>query len=401
MRFFVARKRPRARTIAIVLANSILAFVVCNVLLWGWYAWSDARELRLVGSRRSNTLEPAGLKLEDYFPNKERLAELTNETYQPFQYQPFVEFRERPRSGNYVNVDSAGFRVSSAQSKWPPDPERPAIFVFGGSTTFGYGVADDETVVSALSTVLRRDARFHEAQLYNFGRGFYWSTQEHILFSTMVLSGPKPNMAIFIDGLNEFYYSSQRPVFAADMEEAFEREGAARRNVRGKFSALWYDTRQLLLLLPIFRFTGAQDSRPPRQGGPRLDPYNPESVHAAIDNYFINKAMIKSIGALNHIETLFVWQPIPTYQYPSHLHRFYELFGYGPHSQSFYGYPQMKARNESRKDDDFVWCADVYKDAERPLYVDLVHYNPRGAALLADCIAQAVLARQTSPRATR
>jgi hypothetical protein len=325
---------------------------------------------------------------------------LENETYQPFYYEPFVEFRERPRSGKYVNVDSAGFRASSAQSKWPPDPARPVIFVFGGSTTFGYGAVDDDTVVSALSTILRRNPHLREAQLYNFGRGFYWSTQEHILFSTMMLSGPKPNMAIFIDGLNEFYYSSQRPVFAADIGEAFERESAARQTTKGKLAALWHDARQLLFLLPMFRLTEAQQSRL-RPDAQRLEPYNADSVHATIDNYFINKRMIESIAALNHIETLFVWQPIPTYQYPGHLHRVFEMFGYGRHSQSFYGYPQMKERIESRRDDDFVWCADVYKDAAKPLYLDLVHYNQRGAELLADCIAQAVLARQTSPRAAR
>lgn len=379
----------------IVLANTFLAFVICNVLVWGWYALSE-----VVESRRNNIEKKYGIKLEEYYPGvtRERLAGLTNETYQPLQYEPFVEFRERPRSGNYVNVDPAGFRVSGAQSKWPPDPERPVIFVFGGSTTFGYGVADDETVVSALSTMLRGDPRFHEAQLYNFGRGFYWSTQECILFATMMLSEPKPNMAIFIDGLNEFYYSSQRPVFAAEMGEAFEREIAARQTLKGKLSALWHDTRQLWLTLPMFRLTEAQRSRS-SQRGPRLDPYNPESVHATIANYFINKAMIESIAALNHIETLFVWQPIPSYQYPSHLHRVFEAVGYGPHSQSFYGYPQMKERIGSRRDDDFVWCADVHKDAASPLYLDLVHYNPRGAALLADCIARAVFAGQTRPRA--
>ena len=404
MRFPIARERPRARTIVIVLANTFFAFVICNLLVWGWFALSEVRESRAVSetleSRRVNLEETYGIKLDDFYPRRERLAEVRNETYQPFHYEPFVEFRERPRSGNYVNVDLAGFRVSSAQSKWPPDPGRPAIFVFGGSTTFGYEVTDDETVVSALSAMLRRDPRLHEAQLYNFGRGFYWSTQEYILFSTMMLSEPKPNLAIFIDGLNEFYYSSQRPVFAAEIGEAFERESAARQTIRGKLSALWYDARQLLFLLPMFRLTEAQPSGL-LQDRRRLDPYNPDSVHAAIANYFINKRMIESIAALNHIETLFVWQPIPSYQYPSHLHRWFDRLGYGRHSQSSYGYPQMKERIESRRDDNFVWCADVYKDAAKPLYIDLVHYNPRGAALLADCITQAVLARQTSPRAAR
>ena len=379
-----------------MVANTLLAFVVFNGLVWCWYAVSE-----IMASRGSNIEKKYGITLEEYYPGvtREKVAGLTNETYQSFQYEPFVEFRERPRSGTYVNVDPAGFRASGAQSKWPPDPGRPVIFVFGGSTTFGYGVADDETVVSALSTVLRRDSRFREAQLYNFGRGFYWSTQEQILFSTMMRSAPKPNMAIFIDGLNEFYYASQRPVFAADIGEAFERESAARQSLKGKFSALWHDMRQLWFSLPMFRLTDARRRSP--QPPPRLEPYNPESVHAAIANYFINKAMIESIAAANHIETLFVWQPIPSYQYPSHLHRVFEDFGYGPHSQAFYGYPQMKERIGSRGDDGLVWCADVHKDAASPLYVDIVHYNPRGAALLADCIASAVLARQTRPHAAR
>jgi hypothetical protein len=398
MRHAIARKRPPVRTMLIILTNTFLAFVIFNVLVWCGYALYDS-----VLEPLSNVQSANEIKLESYYPGltKTQIGNLLEESYQFFEYEPFVEFRERARTGNYVNVDQAGFRLSGAQSKWPPDPGQPVIFVFGGSTTFGYSVPDDETVVSTLSTALRRDPRYRGAQLYNFGRGHYWSTQEYVLLSTMMHAAVKPSMAIFIDGLNEFYYSRQRPIFADEMRNAFERIALAR-TTRGRFSVIWQDTKQLASSLPMFRLASAvKRARSTPQQAPRFQPYNPEGVRSSIANYFINKAMIERIAELDHIETLFVWQPIPSYKYPSHLHTEFETSGYGPHSQSFYGYPQMRELIESRKDDNLIWCADVQKEAVSRLYVDLVHYNRHGAELVADCIAGAILARPMSPRAIR
>jgi hypothetical protein len=401
MRQAIALKRPSVRTMIIMVANTFLALVIFNVLVWSWYALYDA-----VLDPFSNSVERVyGIRLEPYYPGlaRRQIDELINESYQPVEYESFVEFRDRPRTGKYVNVDQAGFRWSRAQSKWPPDPSHPIIFVFGGSSTFGYGVPDDDTVVSVLSRILRRDPRFHDAQIYNFGRAFYWSTQEYFLLSTMMHSGPKPSMAIFIDGLNEFYYSRQRPVYADQMHKALEREIALTQTLTGRLSVLRHDTQQLLSWLPMFRLAAAaQRAWAKPQQVARFRPYDREGVRASIANYFINKAMIERIAELNHIETWFVWQPIPSYQYPAHLHSEFEArFGFDDHSQSFYGYPQMRELMESRKDNDLIWCADVQKDATSPLYVDLVHYNRQGAELLANCIGGAILAGRMPPHATQ
>lgn len=54
------------------------------------------------------------------------------------------------------------------------------IFIFGGSTTFSYGVKDEQTVAlylqEFLSNKLGRDVK-----VYNFGRIYYYYTQEQIL----------------------------------------------------------------------------------------------------------------------------------------------------------------------------------------------------------------------------
>jgi hypothetical protein len=62
----------------------------------------------------------------------------------PRQFEPFTQFREEPVEGKFVHVDKEGFRRSSNQGPWPPSPDALNTFVFGGSTTFGYGLPDDQ-----------------------------------------------------------------------------------------------------------------------------------------------------------------------------------------------------------------------------------------------------------------
>src|SRR5207302_2571672 len=157
-----------------------LTFIALNLVIYGGYALSEfsfRRHLNAVAEhyRTDITL---------YYPRMtaEQINDLIRETYAYFQYEPFVEFREHSRTGRYVNILEPGYRRSSGQSEWPPRRGKPVIFVFGGSTTQGTGVGDDDTVVSRLSGILRLMPEYADAQIYNFGRAFYFSTQEAILF---------------------------------------------------------------------------------------------------------------------------------------------------------------------------------------------------------------------------
>src|SRR6266513_2670043 len=141
-------------------------------------------------------------KVATVYPGKshEVIQDLLRETWsRPFLYEPFTGFKERPYRGNYVNVDEHGFRVSKNQASWPPDPRAFNIFVFGGSTTFGYGVSDVETIPSQLQEILRQTLG-KPVSIFNFGRGFYYSTQERILFEQLLAEGHIPTLAVFIDG---------------------------------------------------------------------------------------------------------------------------------------------------------------------------------------------------------
>lgn len=109
-------------------------------------------------------------------------------------YEEVLGFRESPRRSKFVNVNQFGIRENgSANFSFNPNEK---IWVFGGSTTWGYGVADYETIPSYLERELKKST-------INFGRGYYYSFQENLLLSTMLRQGWRPDIVAFVDGINE------------------------------------------------------------------------------------------------------------------------------------------------------------------------------------------------------
>ena len=95
------------------------------------------------------------------------------------------------------------------------------FFFYGGSTTWGYNVADNQTIPAYFLKVLI-DNNYKNFCVYNFGGGSYFSTQENIRFQKHLLEGKikKNDFILFIDGLNE---SGQRKTRVTDyLSEAFK-----------------------------------------------------------------------------------------------------------------------------------------------------------------------------------
>src|SRR5262249_21285002 len=102
-----------------------------------------------------------------------------------FIYQPWVQFSEPPFEGKRVHVDRdiRGFPVRRTVN---PGNHSNApvvnIFVFGGSTTFGYHVSDEHTWTSYLSQILNETSGVN-VQVTNYGHGYFNPSQEAALFA--------------------------------------------------------------------------------------------------------------------------------------------------------------------------------------------------------------------------
>lgn len=334
------------------------------------------------------------------------IQKLLLETWtRPQIYQPFTQFKERPSRGEYVNVSDKGFRLSSDQAEWPPNPNNFNIFVFGGSTTFGYGVADAETIPSHLQRALR-DQNLNSAAVYNFGRGNYYSTQERALFAQLLLDRTTPHMAIFIDGLNEFYYhGAGEPAFTARLREIMDRPATIASTIE-TISANLRARAENLPLSRLVRSLACRESKCPEPANDQEAQYrDPDAIDRTIDRYLSNKKMIEAIAAAYDVKPIFVVQPVPTYKYNQENHLF-AAADYGQNSYSIYGYPALREKVANMGPaDNLVWCADLQEGRNEPLYVDLVHYSGAFSGVVASCIVESMKERQPlteliAPRST-
>ena len=152
----VRRKLQRCfsayRFVAMTIVNTVVLVLLLNAFLAVVYWCKDLM-----------VSDPVSLKygyssLSVVYPDltQSETELLLRETWtRQYAYEPFRQFRESPFRGKYVNVDSNGFRLSENQGVWPPSPECVNIFLFGGSTAFGYGVSDHQTTASCLQRHLK------------------------------------------------------------------------------------------------------------------------------------------------------------------------------------------------------------------------------------------------------
>lgn len=128
--------------------------------------------------------------------SQENLNILYNETwrvYDKFTYIPFVGHSETKRVGKYVNFDQKNGRKVIR-----PVGCKSNVYLYGGSTMFGYNVADKNTIAQELQNLLG-----DEYCVFNHGRAYYYSKQENNLLTQHIENKHQIDFAFFLDGINE------------------------------------------------------------------------------------------------------------------------------------------------------------------------------------------------------
>jgi hypothetical protein len=378
----LARAAAVYRLVAVFVLNTI---VVCALGLGAWMSYR-AIAARLRAPAPNPVVAKYHRPLGPVYPglSEDEINLMLRETWgRPYAFESFTQFKERPYAGRYVTVHEAGFRQMPGQAAWPPEPGRWNVFVFGGSSTFGYGVRDQDTVVAHLQSRLERMGLPRPPALYNFGRGHYYSSQERVLFEKLLERGFRPDLALFIDGLNDFSFTDE-PAFTPELSQCVD-DG-------------WRRQFGMPVTPPGAKPAGFLSLAGVDAG--HLGPVEMEgAANAVIDRYLRNKRLIEGVGAAVGTATVFAWQPIPLYGYDLKSHPFQ-----GPelerHRIAARGYELMaKRRGVERLGDDFLWCADIQAGITEPLYVDAVHYGDRLTDLLAAKIAAGLAPRWLPPDA--
>jgi lysophospholipase L1-like esterase len=359
---------------AITLFNTLLLFVLFNLALAVAFYFRGPEPGKPTGKTPTYP-ETTFQAVYPDFTRAEREQLLRENWTRPFGYDDFVHFRELPFQGKYVNVSEAGFRVSKNQGPWPLQSSNVNVFVFGGSTTFGYGLPDYQTIPSYLQEELS-GALKRPICIYNFGVGWYYSTQERIFLERLVSAGHKPDIAIFIDGFNDCWRYDDTPPWRESFETVLN-QGA-----RHTIESLIAPTPTGRLMRGLARKTGKIN--------PNFIQDRNEKIIRQIDRYLRKKSLIDGMCRELSITPIFVWQPVPRYKYDMKYYLF-QLYP-GSYDEQLHGYGQMlKYYQQGLCGSNFLWCADLQQNEKECLYVDQNHYTAKLCKLLAQGICQMAL----------
>lgn len=358
---------------ALIILNTIILLIIINLIASGIIDFQSYLRKKAESVEGRYSFKSYEEPLKDLFPYiaKSQIETFLSDTRHLTQcFDSYTQFKERPFVGEFVNVDANGFRPVKNQGPWPPDPNFTNVFVFGGSTTFGYGVPDGDTIPSYLQEFLN-DRHKGTTKVYNFGRGGYISVQERVLLEKLILAGIVPNVAVFIDGLNDLGYCQENPNFTNELTTFMD---------EGKNTTF----AKCAMKMPIFKMF-FQDNEKAKTN----QTLSKEKIVNTIKRYEINKEMIESVCSHFKIESLFVWQPVPVYNCNPD-YNFFATFDYDRYMAYLrVGYQEMANTFPDRQfGENFLWLTDMQLGLRQPLYADAIHYSPYLCKLIAEKIAE-------------
>lgn len=347
-----------------LIAITIILFVVLNILIWGVIVARNAPN--------SNDSELVATSYSADGKNDNRINLLIRESSaEQFVYEPFTQFKETPINNLHMNVSPHGFRSIENQGPWPINPNNVNIFVFGGSTIFGYGAADNQTIPSYLQELLRNQDE--NVSVYNFGRAYYYSTQERILFENLLNTGNIPDIVIFVNGLTDFFNYENIPALTKTLN-----------NYNNSINHLVQDTIGRLPIIQLYNFASAKLTKKMPQISDQEASDNSLQAQKALKTFFNNERIIRAVSSEYNIQPFFVWQPTPFY---NSFRKDDDLTGWLAYSRA--GYELMnKKRLNNELNDNLIWLSNL--DSDSADFIDLVHYSPDFSVRIAAAVSKVI-----------
>ncbi|MBP2294285.1 SGNH/GDSL hydrolase family protein [Azospirillum rugosum] len=356
--------------------------------------------------------ELAAYRAEWYGLREEEWSDFVAETLHfgatTIRHEAFTGHKLAAYSGKYYNMSPDGYRKLPSQGEWPPDEQCLNIFFFGGSTAFNQG--PDWTSIPGYLQDALDGKQDRPVRVYNFGRPAYFSTQDMILFSRLLSKGIRPDVAVFLHGLNDFFFYDDNPstygTFSNLYEDFQKRHWAEFHGRRGAVPD-WHSLTCFITSLPLSRaldiaarrMVAGEDEKAPAYWS---DDVSEDALLAVIRRYRHNKKEIELLASEYGVQPIFLWQPVPGYRYNlAHHLALQPHYGLGGHGRSGTGYRLMERQlAEQPEGDHFIWLADMQEKLERPLYVDNVHYTAEFSRLIAEQAAEEIMRRRLLPVAS-
>jgi lysophospholipase L1-like esterase len=330
-----------------------------------------------------------------------------------YPYEPFRVWGMMKWKGKYVNdvQTEMGVLRQTVNATNPACTQHPPtrVWIFGGSTVWGVGTPDWETVASQLARQINAAGKAC-VEVTNLGVEAYVSNQELIFLIQELKAGHRPDIVVFYDGLNDACVGGMGRFpgghnYFLPIKTAFETGGSLLATLREKSN--------------FFRLVRALRRRFERSpsAASRDDDF-PAPAQATLDNYEANIAIVRMLGEKYGFKTAFFWQPALLYG-KKPLDPFEQAIfdetalgdqgqGAGARSKTFLAIQAVYAEAERRSTPSggFVFLGHIFDQVHEPIYIDWMHVGPRGNEIIAGAIATQLQlnlqnTRETSPTGAR
>lgn len=295
---------------------------------------NDTYKARLV--KNNNLLRPDSAKVNEKIVNEVIASNA-------FEYTPWVDFRLKDFAGKYVN--SKGFVRKSIPSVYinPDKPATKKIFLFGGSTMFGFDVTDKETIASSLADIYQHNcSSCSSVEVFNYGVLSYHSYNELMLLNHLFSTGSRPDVVVFLDGLNDlFMFQAARervPWFYFRLKENIQ-------NVKDS-------------TLSLFQLREGQT--------------NETAAGEVVTNYLSNVDHIRRMCASYNTNALFFIQPNPYYHYPNQQKD--PVADTSENKLIHYGYDLLKDKCDTSAG--MYFLGNMLENEKDLPFIDEIHYSP-------------------------
>ena len=121
-------------------------------------------------------------------------------------FRPYTLWRSGPFAGEHLRIDERGLRHTPDAAC--DSSEAFEVFVFGGSTVWGTGVPDRDTLPARLQQILQGTLE-RPVCVINLGEQAWVSTQGLIQLLFELKAGRVPDLVIFYDGNNDVFSGYQ------------------------------------------------------------------------------------------------------------------------------------------------------------------------------------------------
>ncbi len=227
-----------------------------------------------------------------------------------WQVNPWTGLINRYFKGQFLNIDRNGVRRTISPSAEYSGKPPLIIWVFGGSTMFGWGLPDQYTLPSQLQVKLQSRIPERQVRCVNFGTPWFNSSHEAALFiANLRTQKEQPHIAIFLDGYNDLshivYYNNEAPLFN-ELNAAWESRISS-----FKASPPWITLSPNFPIYRLVRRLGFRRFDPAQEKKEGLHEGKAERLKVAISSYRFNRRMIKVIGREFGVATYFFLQPVP------------------------------------------------------------------------------------------